>query len=339
MPFGAYLVHLSRRLTLATGLFLTFPAMTQAQEKLTGVFIASRDCEAVQSIKGAKNPGDVYLNFGHGYELLGGNKTEPTHYLLRVPGAKPEQRWAAIGCGHVVDAAAPQSETRIGQPAEGQPQYILAVSWQSAFCETKPRKPECQTQTPDRFDGSNFTLHGLWPQPNGNFYCNVSTADKANDRGGSWDRLPAVNLGTAMRRELDRVMPGTASYLERHEWTKHGTCYGKDQQRYFADALDYVRAFNASPVRELFSQSIGTELNSSEILAAFDKAFGAGAGERVRITCYNDPSDGRRMIGELTIGLSAPIARDNRLADAILAAAPTANSGCPSGVVDRVGLQ
>jgi len=51
-------------------------------------------------------------------------------------------------------------------PAE----YVLAVSWQPAFCETRPRLPECRSQTADRFDATNFTLHGLWPRPRSRAY-------------------------------------------------------------------------------------------------------------------------------------------------------------------------
>ena len=50
------------------------------------------------------------------------------------------------------------------QLAAGPAQYVLAVNWQLAFCETRSRLPECRSQTEDRFDASHFTLHGLWPQ-------------------------------------------------------------------------------------------------------------------------------------------------------------------------------
>ena len=41
--------------------------------------------------------------------------------------------------------------------------YVLALSWQPAFCEGRPDKSECRTQTQNRFDANNFVLHGLWP--------------------------------------------------------------------------------------------------------------------------------------------------------------------------------
>ncbi|TGV61924.1 ribonuclease, partial [Mesorhizobium sp. M2D.F.Ca.ET.160.01.1.1] len=107
--------------------------------------------------------------------------------------------------------------------------------------------------------------HGLWPQPNGNFYCQVPAADKANDNPTHWGDLPPVKLDANTRAELDQVMPGTASKLERHEWIKHGTCYGKDQQKYFSDALNLMREVNASQVRDLFTKNIGKQLTSQQI--------------------------------------------------------------------------
>lgn len=190
-----------------------------------------------------------------------------------------------------------------------------------------------------RFDATHFTLHGLWPQPNGNFYCQVAAADKANDNPAHWQDLPPVELDPNTRSELDQVMPGTASDLERHEWIKHGTCYGKSQQAYFSDALNLMRAVNASPVRDLFAKNIGKQLTSDQIRSAFDSAFGAGAGERVRVSCLVDSTSGRRLIGELTLGLTGPIGPSSRLSDLMQAAAPTSKAGCPKGVIDSTGFQ
>ena len=65
--------------------------------------------------------------------------------------------------------------------------------------------------------------------------------------------------------------------------------------------LAVIGAINASKVRDLFAGAIGRSLTQDEIRAAFDESFGAGAGERVRVSCSRDGN--RRLIGELTIGL------------------------------------
>ncbi len=316
----------------------------RADVKMSGTFVSDSACPATQAIKSGKNPGNVSTEAGKSYQLLAGNKDQPTHYLIQVPGADPERRWVQIGCGHVTGGSAattpaPTDQGKASKSASGKPEYVFALSWQPAFCETKASKPECKAQSPGEFDASHFTLHGLWPQPNGNFYCQVSASDKANDNPQHWGDLPPVDLDANTRTELDQVMPGTASKLERHEWIKHGTCYGKNQQDYFSDALNLMRAVNASPVRDLFNQNVGKQLTSDQIRSAFNQAFGAGAGDRVRVSCLVDPSSGRRLIGELTLGLSGPIRADSKLGDLLMASAPTAKAGCPKGTVDAIGFQ
>jgi ribonuclease T2 len=322
----------------------TLTGAARADVKMSGSFVADAACPATQAIKSGKNPGNVSTETGQSYDLLAGNKDAPTHYLIRVPGADPERRWVKISCGHVAGGRAattpaPADQNKPSQPASGKPEYVFALSWQPAFCETKSSKKECQAQTKAGFDATHFTLHGLWPQPSANFYCQVAVSDKANDNPAHWQDLPPVNLDADTRSELDQVMPGTASKLERHEWIKHGTCYGKSQQEYFADALNLMRAVNASPVRDLFTKNVGKQLTSDQIRNAFDGAFGVGAGDRVRVSCLVDPSSGRRMIGELTLGLTGPIGPSSSLGALMLASAPTTKAGCPKGTVDPIGFQ
>jgi ribonuclease T2 len=220
--------------------------------------------------------------------------------------------------------------------AQERTQYVLAISWQPAFCETRPNRPECESQTQDRFDAGNFTLHGLWPQPRSRDYCGVDAETVEQDENGDWDLLPEPELSAALREQLEAVMPGTQSALDRHEWIKHGTCYQADAEEYFQDSVDMLQAINASAVRDLFASAIGEELTQDAVRAAFDDAFGKGAGERVRLACIED--NGRRLINELTIGLTGEIAGPDSFAPRIMDARPT-EGGCTGGLVDPVGQQ
>jgi ribonuclease T2 len=316
-----------------------------AEVPLDGSFVADVDCSAFQSIRKQSNP--VKLEAGHAYQIVAANKEAASHFLIIVPGATPERRWVPIGCGKreggtPLDqgtAAAPQTNdgNAQGQP-QGKPrtQYVLAASWQPAFCETKPDKDECQTQTAERFDASHFALHGLWPQPRSLSYCRVERPQIEDDKAGRWDELPAVSLEPATAEELDKVMPGTQSHLERHEWTRHGTCYGTSAEEYFADTLALMRALNGSAVQELFASHAGQFLSFVDISKAFDQSFGEGAGSRVRMQCARD--NGRLIISELTIGLTGNITPQSSLADLIAAAQPT-KTECPGGIVDVPGQQ
>jgi ribonuclease T2 len=339
-------------IALAFGL-LTLQESARAEVPLDGSFLAGENCSAFQSIKKQSNP--VKLQAGHSYQIVAGNKEAASHFLIVVPGANPERRWTPVGCGkreggQPMDqgtTAGPQTNTQAPQPHEGttqgkkqqgqgRTQYVLAASWEPAFCETKPDKVECQTQTADRFDASHFALHGLWPQPRSVGYCRVEQPQIEDDKAGRWDQLPAVMLEPATAEELGKVMPGIQSHLERHEWTRHGTCYGTAAEDYFTDALALMRALNGSAVQQLFASHTGQFLSFDDISKVFDQSFGEGAGRRVRMQCARD--NGRLIISELTIGLTGTITPQSSLADLIAAAQPT-KTECPGGIVDVAGPQ
>jgi ribonuclease T2 len=318
---------------------LTLSEDVLAEVALDGSFVAGANCSAFQSIKKQSNP--VALEAGHTYQIVAANKEAASHYLIVVPGATPKRRWAPVGCGTRTGGTTGggTSAPNTSDQATSGPQrtkYVLSASWQPGFCETKPDKVECKTQTADRFDASHLALHGLWPQPRNQSYCKVDRADIEDDKAGRWGDLPEVTLQGTTREELDKVMPGTQSQLERHEWIKHGTCYGVPMDEYFADALGVMQALNGSAVQQLFASHIGQFLSYDDISKAFDQSFGAGAGARVRMQCVRD--NGRLIISELTIGLNGDITPQSSLAD-LIAAAPPTKTECPGGIVDAVGAQ
>lgn len=223
------------------------------------------------------------------------------------------------------------------QLAAEKAQYVLAASWQPAFCETRSRLPECRSQTSERYDAAHFSLHGLWPQPRSKTYCGVDQDEIRKDKEGGWRDISWPRLDQELWNRLRQVMPGTKSGLHKHEWVKHGTCYGGGgPEKYFADSLHLMDELNRSEVRDLFASRIGEQLTGPQIRAAFVRSFGVGAGDRVRISCKTDQD--RRLIVELTIGLSGTISPDSNMSE-LMAAAPATEPGCPSGIVDAIGLQ
>ncbi len=346
----AYSQELALKKILAFGFgLMLFSGASFAQVKMDGQFVASKACPAVVSIKKGTNPDNSAVEAGKSYQLLGKNKDEATHYWIAVPGAQPAQRWVALDCGSTDGASAAPAQSANGGaivntpmgtvkpkpkpkgPKDGVPFYVLALSWEPAFCEAMKGKAECRAQTSSSYEATHFALHGLWPQPRGNQFCGVDPKLAALDDQHQWDQLPEPELSAETKAALAKAMPGTQSGLERHEWTKHGSCYpGANAEQYFKDEIRLADAVNASPVQTFMAANIGKRIQMSDLRAAFDKAFGAGAGERVRVSC-----DKQGRFSEMTIGLKGDISSGADIATLIAASSPT-DMGCPAGLVDAV---
>lgn len=339
-----------RYFTRVCGAAALLPALAgpaPAQVPLEGWFIAMEACEVYQSKNSLTNPGDLRAGVRHAYDVIARNTAEGAWYQLRVPGAPvTADRWIHEDCGVHVIAAVPTPDDG-DTPGDFDPpqgteatDLLLALSWQPAFCEQLPNKAECRQLN----DGllpiteTQLSIHGLWPQPRGVEYCGVPQAIEDLDKAGRWEDLPAPELDADTAERLAIAMPGTASFLERHEWIKHGTCFfgegGGDE--YYDDTLRVVAAINGSEVGELLAASVGATLTGAELRAAFDAAFGDGAGDRVTVECRGD--GGRVLIQELKIALLGEITETADIGALIRAAEPL-SPGCDGGVIDPAGLQ
>lgn len=307
-----------------------YPTTGQATIPIDGYFIAQDNCPAVHSIKKGTNPGDITLSKGIAYEVMGKNKPNETHYLIKIEDKEKLQRWVSASCGKLLVDCQQKTATDPTKPAVS-PDYLLAISWQPAFCQTHQQKPECASQTLDRYDATHLSLHGLWPQPENHAYCNVSDHDKTIDRQSHWNLLPAVNLTEQTFEHLTIAMPGVASYLERHEWIKHGTCYSDSAEIYYQHTLALLEQINDSSVRDFIEENVGKTVTTEAIRAQFDKSFGERAGSKVNIKCD------KGMITELWINLKGRIENDTSLGQ-LLKEAESVKGSCEKGIIDPVGF-
>jgi ribonuclease T2 len=294
---------------------------------LNDQFVAREACEALEAIRSGTNPGNIQLTPQKTYPVIGKNRENASHYLLRVEGAQPFARWVPVQCGQLLGSSAPVNQA-----------YLLALSWQPSFCETEPSKPECQSQTAQRFDATNLVLHGLWPQPRENIYCNVSNDIERLDKNKQWSQLPPINLSEQTRDALAVKMPGFASNLHLHEWYKHGTCYSDSPEEYFQESITLLDQVNNSSVRDLFARNIGNFLSSNEIRNQFDEAFDDGAGSKIQVQCQKDiDEEQNNMVVELQINLRGNI-EPNTPIKTLLRAGQTVPVGCTRGEIDPAGF-
>ncbi|MEA5535471.1 ribonuclease T2 family protein [Crocosphaera sp. XPORK-15E] len=320
---------------LKTGLFLItiivfyitlWISPASASVKLDGKFTAQESCAALQSIRKGTNPGNIFIKPQETYQVLAKNKDDASHYQIKIDGVEPSLRWVAIDCGTLADAPLPDDNST--NNGSSNKDYLLALSWQPAFCETRPNKPECLTKDTDTFEATHFVLHGLWPQPNGNFYCGVSRDIKKLDKPETWDKMPPIKLSEKTWDELKIKMPGVASSLHLHEWYKHGTCYSESPEEYFQESLALLDQVNNSEVRDLFVSNLGKELNTFEIRKPFDVKFGTGSGTKVDVKCGKDQDESQQVITEVWINLKGEIERNTSIKDLLEKSPSTFPSNC-----------
>ncbi len=316
----------------------------------------TKECPAFNNMKHTKNTHHVVLDTLEKYTIL---KQHKGQNLVLVKGEQPAQRWVDNECfsktskrANLDDVAPVQSRvidiedelkkasrnmtiskhTKKYQNNILSKQNLLALSWHNAFCETHRYKKECKrsllTFGKGKYGESHFVLHGLWPQPKNKMYCSVDKSLVAADKHKQWRDLPCLAIDKEIEDRLEKVMPGYASDLHKHEWIKHGTCYGTEVNRYFSDAVSLTEQINDSRVGDFFTKNIGKRVTLKQIRHLFDRSFGVGAGKHVEMKCK------KGLITELWLHLGSG---SDDLAT-LLKKGKQTRSRCHKGLIDKAGF-
>lgn len=333
-------------------------------EAIDGIFLAVRGCPAYVSKNKLTNPDHSRVTPGQRYRVVERNRPDdPEYYRIHLDTANPKERWVGSDCGKFSTSIPPSpnpsqpptpspngSGAHCPIPAPGASQcetcgrgdsYVLALSWQPAFCETKKNelnnKPECRTTDPNSFQARNFTLHGLWPNQTvcGTRY---GFCGSVHNQVKPFAGYPAVPLKADIRNSLGEVMPSVAagSGLERHEWHKHGTCSGFLPDEYFNIAADLTQQFNQSGMAAYIAANISRKITKQDFFAQVDRVLGTGARDRVDIECSND----KKMLVGVTVRLPSgvkPGADLKTLLQQARPGAPGTNCG-NSFLIDPIGF-
>jgi ribonuclease T2 len=299
---------------------------------------ATDSCELYNNMKHSKNTGNQKLQVGELYRVL---EEKRGQYYVSVKGISVPNRWVDQNCFSQTNVVTtepkpivktPQRHTEsITKPkvvtSTRSHRQLLALSWQNAFCETHRYKKECN-RARGAYTDTHFSLHGLWPQPRDNVYCNVSYEDKMRDKNHRWQQLPQLNLSEATRKELLQVMPGSVSALQRHEWIKHGTCSGMSAENYYQEAIAFTQQINRSKVGQFFAQNIGKSVTLQQVRFKMNESFGMGSGKKLELRCKNG------LITEIWIHLGA----EGETLQELIKNGKNVTSRCRSGHIDRVGF-
>lgn len=201
------------------------------------------------------------------------------------------------------------------------PSSLLTLTWGPSLCKVDPANSGCKSGHVNRL-GSSFVLHGLWPQPSSEQYCDVPkrTADRQS-----------VDLPPDVAKTLESMM-SDSRVMASHEWFAHGTCSGLNPPEYFGVATT-LAAQAGTVLNPMFAKSAGKQLPPRVVRERFDAVFGRGAGDRVSLTCRD--IDGRGTL-VYEVRLSLPAVADLRgeesLGDA-LGRGPAVPAGCGKGLV------
>ena len=210
-------------------------------------------------------------------------------------------------------------EPRPSDSATASSSSLLVVTWAPSLCKVEPSNTGCRSGHVGSL-GRTFVLHGLWPQPSTEQYCDVPK--RTPDR----DRKP-VPLPPDLQASLKSLMSDSA-LMTTHEWYAHGTCSGVTPPEYFGIAA--ALAEQASEILvPIFTQTAGQPVSSRSVRERFDAQFGSGAGKRVGLSC-RDASGMGSIMYEVRLSLPpvAQLQQDRPLLAEGLAKGPTVPAGC-----------
>jgi len=196
---------------------------------------------------------------------------------------------------------------------------LLVLTWAPSLCKVEPSNSGCRSGHVGSL-GPSFVLHGLWPQPSTEQYCQVPKGTPDRDRN-------PVSLPPDLQASLKAMMSDSA-IMTTHEWYAHGTCSGVTPPEYFGVAA--ALAGQAGRVLDpVFKQAAGQQISARSVRQVVEAQFGAGAGKRVGLSC-RDASGAGSIAYEVRFSLPpvAQIQRDRPSLAGALAGGPTVGPGC-----------
>ena len=159
---------------------------------------------------------------------------------------------------------------------------ILALSWQNSYCKVHPNNKACLMRKNGDYSLSHFVLHGLWPKKRN--FCHTKYK---------------FDLSPLLKRVVKKYMPSLS--LAKHEWKKHGSCFGSDVETYFLTAIKLTQEFNESPFLRFVRMHMDEHVSLARIRFVFAGAFGKNNVRKFQLVC--EKKDGVVYITEIRLNL------------------------------------
>lgn len=148
--------------------------------------------------------------------------------------------------------------------------YVLSLAWSPTYCEeegTQASRRQCASGR-----GFAFIVHGLWPQFERGYpeFCASPEPERVPD---------------ALVAEALDIIPSAG--LVGHQWRKHGTCTGLDQEAYLQATRE---AFGRIAIpHALSSANAARQVDPTAVESAFIEANRGLTPSAIAVTC----ADGR----------------------------------------------
>jgi len=191
--------------------------------------------------------------------------------------------------------------TIIGVTGDAPTIYVYAYSWTPGFCYNT-EYPGCSDSLP--YWGTNFTIHGLWPQ-----YIDKGYPSSCTNEPFDTNIPNEVGEDTMIQYWPDvqyTVSDPQYDSFWIHEWSKHGTCTGLTQLQYFNEAIQLTQRI---PTPTILSESVGKNISATVLRNDM------GGEKYVALQCKNQILTGAFTCWNQTNGI------------------PTTQIMCPSSVV------
>ncbi|EAN2945085.1 ribonuclease [Salmonella enterica] len=142
---------------------------------------------------------------------------------------------------------------------------VYALTWQPTYCVLYSADQNCKEIR------SDFYTHGIWPyfkttQESNNIhpsYC-IQSSGCAEKKACSLTDDVITNI--LIDDNFRLILAKHPENLMKHEWEKHGTCYGKNQYEYFNDFINLKKTIADN---KKILENIGEEVLFSEIKTWF----------------------------------------------------------------------